>query len=91
LIEYLEVSSLVDFEVEVSQSEREEKVVRAKMDINEIISNVHDFVEGIKESWVVEHRMAVGVDNFNFSIGESEDKYNLKLNLSCSFSPNEIV
>jgi hypothetical protein len=82
---------LVDTEVEVNQSECGEKVVRAKMDVIEIISKVHDFVEGIKETSVGVHRMAVGVDNFNFSIGKSEGKYNLKFNASFSFSPREHI
>ena len=31
--------------------------------------------------------MAVGVDNFNFSIGKSEGKYKMKFNVSFSFIP----
>ena len=82
---------MVDFKIEVSQSEDGEKAASSKMDVNELISKVRDFVEGIKETSVGGQRMAVGVDNFNFSIGKSDGKYNLKLNVACSFSPKDLV
>jgi len=82
---------LVDVEVEVSQYEDGEKFASAKMDVNEIISKVRDFVDNIKETMVDGQRMAVGVENFNFSVGKTEEKYNLKLNVSFSFSPKELV
>jgi hypothetical protein len=61
------------------------------MDSNEIISKVHDFVDSIKETSLGTHHMAIGVDNFNFSVGKSEGKYKLKLNASFSFTPKELV
>lgn len=82
---------LVDVEVEVSQYEDGEKFASAKMDVNEIISKVRDFVDNIKETMVDGQRMAVVVENFNFSVGKTEEKYNLKLNVSFSFSPKELV
>jgi hypothetical protein len=83
---------LVDVEINVSSFEDEEKkLTSAKMDFNEIISKVHNFVESIKETSLVTRHMAVGVDNFNFSIGKSEGKYKLKLNASFSFTPKELV
>jgi dynactin complex subunit len=87
----LEISLLVDAEVEVSQYEDGEKFASAKMDVNEIISNVRDFVDSIKETTVDGQRMAVGVDIFNFSVEKTEGKYNLKLNVSFSLSPKELV
>lgn len=82
---------LVDVEVEVSQYADGEKFTSAKMDVNEIISKVRDFVDSVKETTVDGKRMEVGVDNFNFSIGKTEGKYNLKLNVTFSFSPKELV
>ena len=82
---------LVDVEVEVSRFEAGEKVANAKMNVNEIISKVRDFVDSIKETSLGTHRMAIGVDNFNFSVGKSEGKYKLKLNASFSFAPKELV
>lgn len=38
-------------EVEVSQSKSGEKAAFAKMDVNEIISKVRDFVDRIKENF----------------------------------------
>ncbi len=78
-------------EVEVSQYEDEEKFASAKMDVNEIISKVRDFVDNIKETHVDGQRMAVGVDNFNFSVGKSEENYNLKLNMVFRLFPKELV
>jgi dynactin complex subunit len=82
---------VVDVKVEMIQYEDGEKFASAKMDVNEIISKVRDFVDSVKETSVGRHSMAVGVDNFNFSIGKSEGKYNLKLNVTFSFSPKEPV
>jgi len=82
---------LVDVEVKVSQFEDGENAVKAKMDVNEIISKVRDFVKGINKTSVGGHGMAVSVDNFNFSVGKSEGKYNLKFNASFSFSLKEPV
>ena len=82
---------LVDVEVEMSQYEDGEKFASAKMDVNEIISKVRDFVDSVKTTMVNGKSMEVGVDNFNFSVGKTEGKYNLKLNVSFSFSPKELV
>jgi len=82
---------VVDVEVEMIQYEDGEKFASAKMDVNEIINKVRDFVENIKETSVGIQPMEVGVDNFNFSIGKFEGKYNLKLNVTFSFSPKELV
>jgi hypothetical protein len=82
---------VVDVEVEMIQYEDGEKFASAKMDVNEIINKVRDFVDSIKETSVGIQPMAVGVDNFNFSIGKFEGKYNLKLNVTFSFSPKELV
>ena len=81
---------MVDVEVEVSQYEDKEKFASAKMDVNEIISKVRDFMDNIKETTVNGQRMAVGVDNFNFSVGKSEGKCNLKLNVTFSFYPRSL-
>ena len=80
---------MVDVEVEVSQYEDGEKFASSKIDVNEIISKVRDFVDNIKETSLGDHRVAVGVDNFNFSFGKSEGKYKLKLNVSFSFTQKE--
>ena len=82
---------MVDVEVETRQYEAGEKVASAKMDVNEIISKIRDFVDSIKETSVGIQPMAIGVDNFNFSIGKSEGKYNLKLNVTFSFTAKELV
>ncbi len=82
---------MVEVEVEMRQYEAGEKVASAKMDVNEIISKIRDFVDSIKETSVGRQPMAIGVDNFNFSIGKSEGKYNLKLNVTFSFTPKELV
>ena len=74
----------------MSQYEDEEKFASAKMDFNEIIIKVHDFVDNIKETTVNGQRMAVGVDSFNFSAGKFQGNYNLKLNVTFSFSPTEL-
>lgn len=61
------------------------------MDFKEIISKVRDFVDSIKETSVDGQSMSVGVDNFNFSIGKSKGNYNLKLNVTFSFTPKDLV
>ena len=82
---------MVDVEVEVSQYKDGEKFACAKMDVNEIISKVRYFVDNMKETSLGSHRVAVGVDNFNFSVGKSEGKYKLKLNVSFLFTSKELV
>jgi len=47
-------------------------------------------MDNIKETTVNGQRMAVGVDNFNFSVGKSEGKCNLKLNVTFSFYPRSL-
>ena len=78
---------MVDVEVEVNRYEDGHKFASAKINVNEIISKVRYFVDNIKETSVSGQCMAVGGDNFNFSIGKSEGKYKMKLNVSFSFTP----
>ena len=82
---------MVDVEIEVSQYKDGEKFASAKMDVNEIISKVRDFVDNIKETSLGGHRVAVAVENFQFSVGKYEGKYKLKLNVSFLFTPKELV
>ncbi len=77
-------------EIEVSKSEAgTEKASTVKLDVNEIISKVRDFVESFKETSLGGQRMTVDVEGFKFSVGEADGKYDLNLNVSLSFIPKE--
>jgi hypothetical protein len=63
------------------------KVASASLDLNEIISKVRNFVDGIKEMTLGEKPMAVSVEGLDFSVGKAEGKYDLSLSLSLAFKP----
>lgn len=83
------MSLLVDVDVEVRESEAGSEKASVNLDFNEVISKVRDFVDSIKETSVGGQRMAVSVDGFNFSVGKTNGKYDLKLNVNLSFNPKE--
>jgi polysaccharide deacetylase 2 family uncharacterized protein YibQ len=75
-------------EIEVSKSEAgTEKASNVKLDVNEIISKVRDFVESFKETSLGGQRMAVDIEGFKFSVGKADGKYDLNLNVNLSFIP----
>ena len=60
-------------EIEVSKSEAgTEKASNVKLDVNEIISKVRDFVESFKETSLGGQRMAVDIEGFKFSVGKAD-------------------
>ena len=70
-------------EVEIRKAETgNEEATGVKLDLNEIISKIRDFVNGIMEVSMGGKPMAVGVEGFNFSVGNADGEYELSLNLT---------
>ena len=77
-------------EVEIRKAETgNEEATGVKLDLNEIISKVRDFVNGIMEVSMGGKPMAVGVEGFNFSVGKADGEYELSLNLTLTFKSKE--
>jgi hypothetical protein len=75
-------------EIEERKSEADsEKTASANLDVNEIIGKVRDLVDSIKETSIGGKRMAINVDGFNFSVGSSGGKFDLKFGVNLSFTP----
>ena len=86
---FLEVNyEMVEIEVRKAETGLE-SASSTKLDVNEIISKVRSFVDGIREMSVDGEPMAVSVDAFNFSVGKSDGQYDLNLNLNLTFKPKE--
>jgi hypothetical protein len=81
---------LVDVEFEVHSGDGEkEKVANVSVDVNDLVDRVRDFVESIRETSLGGNKVAVNVEGFNFSVGKNGGKYDLKVNVSLSFTPKE--
>jgi hypothetical protein len=78
---------MIDVEVQVGKSEDGSvKVSSGNFDVTEVIGRVHSFVEGLRETSVGGERMRVSVDGFEFSVGQSEEKLDLRVSVSLSFT-----
>jgi hypothetical protein len=75
-------------DVEASKSEGGPvKVTVGNFDVNELIGKVRGYVNGLKTVSVGGQTLAVSVEGFNFSVGQSSGKLDLKLGFDLSFTP----
>ena len=61
------------------------KVSSGNFDVNEVIGKVRAFVGGLKETSLGGQKMKV--DGFEFSVGQAEGKFDLKVGVSLAFTP----
>jgi len=79
---------LVDVKVESHNSEGgAEKPKSMNLDANEVIGKVRGFVEGFKVVSVGGQKLAVSVEGFSFSVGQTQGKLDLKVGVSLAFTP----
>ncbi len=79
---------LVDVEVKVGKSEDGSvKVSSGNFDVTEVIGKVRTFVDGLKTVSVGGQKLAVSVDGFEFSVGQAEGKFDLRVGVSLGFTP----
>jgi hypothetical protein len=84
----LEGIRLVDVKLELHSSEGgAEKPKNANLDANEVIGKVRGFVEGLKVVSVGGQKLAVGVEGFSFSVGQTQGKLYLKVGVDLAFTP----
>jgi hypothetical protein len=84
----LEGIRLVDVKVELHSSEGgAEKPKSANLDANKVIGKVRGFVEGLKVVSVGGQKLAVSVEGFSFSVGQTQGKLYLKVDVDLAFTP----
>ena len=63
------------------------KVSVGNFDVNELIGKVRGYVDNLKTVSVGGQKLAVSVEGFSFSVGQSGGKLDLKLGVDLAFTP----
>ena len=63
------------------------KVSVGNFDVNELIGKVRGFVDNLKTVPVGSQKLAVSVEGFSFSVGQSGGKLDLKIGVDLAFTP----
>ncbi|GEM_PF-4030767 len=63
------------------------KVSVGNFDVNEIVGKVRGYVDNLKTVSVGDQKLAVSVEGFSFSVGQSGGKLDLKLDVDLAFTP----